>query len=261
MHSAFRARKIFTQRDFFLKKIVWEITFLGMYLCSCDHNGVVRLRMKKKRALKILVTAGPTRAYLDRVRYLSNFSTGKLGFLLCQTLLKNKFSVSAVVGPTACPFADLKLHTLIPVETTREMHAAVMNACRKEKPDVVVFTAAVLDFEPTRLEKGKVSSNKKKWTLSLRPTPKIIDDVGKKFPKVRRVGFKLEWGRVKSMAAAQQAIEVLEKKKLDALVLNFLSEIEGKNHPAVFVTRSGSIIEVDTKDEIASAIAQFIATL
>jgi phosphopantothenoylcysteine synthetase/decarboxylase len=209
------------------------------------------------RRKKILVTAGPTRAYLDRVRFVSNFSTGELGFRLCDSLTRGGMAVAAVVGPTSYPFDRLKLSHHVSVETTTEMRDSVLSMCRKFRPDIVIFSAAVLDFEPARQEKGKVSSAVKNWSIKLKPTSKIIDEVGKKFPGVCRVGFKLEWERKEGKEAYRQAIEILEEKKLDALVLNFLSEIGKRKHPAVFVSRDGEIAEVSTKEEIARVLQRF----
>lgn len=204
------------------------------------------------------MTGGPTRAWLDRVRFLTNVSSGELAYELCRALCRRGFDVALVAGPTSQPFEKLPLARFRPVETADEMHAAVMSLCRTFRPDAAVFTAAVLDFAPARRESGKVTS-KGDWVVRLKPTKKIIDDVGKRYPKIRRVGFKLEWKRASQSAARAFARETIRRKNLDALVLNFLSEIKGGAHPACLYLADGSERPARTKRAIASGIARFLS--
>src|SRR5690606_10324088 len=97
--------------------------------------------------------------------------------------------------------------------------------------------------------------------ISLKPTPKIIDLVKQRFPRIRRVGFKLEPHQRDPKKAFQMAFETLEDRKLDALCLNFLGEITKDRHRAILVTRSGDISEADTKSEIATWICHQVAQL
>lgn len=208
---------------------------------------------------RVVVTGGPTRAYLDKVRFLSNVSTGSVAFLTAKELVRSGCEVSAVVGPTPLDFSRLGLAHLASVETHRDMREVVLRECRRFKPDVVVFAAAVLDFEPVRQKAGKVASRGGEWVVRLRPTPKIIDLVGKEFPKIRRVGFKLEWKNPGARKALRFAVETLEAKKLDALCLNYLSEIKSETqHPSIFVTREGEISFGATKADIARLIKGFV---
>lgn len=214
------------------------------------------------RRYRVLVTGGPTRAYLDRVRYLSNFSTGELALELCKKLHKAGAEVALVSGPCCQPFDELSLAEWISVETADEMHAGVLKLCRDFKPDYAVFAAAVLDFQPARVGKGKTSSSSR-WSLDLKPTPKIIDDVGKRFPAVKRVGFKLEWKAQTSTARDRFARRTMRTKGLDALVLNYLSEmsadISGKTHPAYLYSGQDKPVQAKRKPEIAGWISRFLA--
>ncbi len=211
---------------------------------------------KRNKPLTVLVTAGPTRAYLDKVRYLSNYSSGQLGYEICREIEKEN-KVIAVVGPCEAPLDKLKNTDLIRVETVEEMHHAVMHLCKKHSPDFAVLSAAVLDFAPKKIAAGKRSS-KNTWNLQLVPTPKIIDEITKKFPKIKKVAFKLEWKSTSIKSLKSFAMKNLKDKSAEVLCLNFLSEIKGKTHPAFLFTRDGKYQKVDTKKAIAHWINRYI---
>lgn len=188
--------------------------------------------MRRERQT-ILVTGGPTRAYLDDVRFLSNLSTGGLAFELCRQLKKRGVDVVAVVGPSDFDFESLKLKSLVRVETNREMHEAVMRAASRYEPTWGIFSAAVLDFEPVNIKAGKVSSELSRWTIQLRPAPKILDDVARRFPKMLRVGFKLESRQRGDGAARKFARAYLAKKRLQGLCYNEVQKIGKTDHRAL----------------------------
>ena len=202
------------------------------------------------------MTGGPTRAYLDDVRYLSNVSSGKTAYEICKLLSKEHFDVVAVVGPTLEPFENLNLKQLIPVETNQEMRKAVHSACKKYRPEFAIFSAAVLDFEPTIIQKKKVSSHQKKWTIHLKPAPKIIDEVRKKFPKIKIFGFKLESKKIRNKEKFVQSI--IEKKNLLGLCFNYLEEVEKSRHVSYLTNSQGETKTGRTKKEIALWIASQI---
>src|SRR3989338_210694 len=202
-----------------------------------------------------LVTAGPTRAYLDGVRYLTNHSTGALGFHICIELLRRNFAVVAVVGPSALKFESLELIQLVRVETHREMLAAVKGVSRAHTPDVGVFCAAVLDFEPKALQKGKVSSGVKSWKLELVPTPKIVREFARLYPTTARIEFKLE------SKHSKRSLKALGKRLIEehgclAVCVNYLESISKKRHHAVILANDGKVYFRDSKAQIARTIAR-----
>lgn len=204
----------------------------------------------------VLVTAGPTRAPVDRVRYISNYSTGELGYHICVELKKRGFSVLLIAGPTALDFESLKLHKVIRVETTTEMRNAVLKEASAHRPNFAVFSAAVLDFQAKTVRKGKVRSTVKKWSVDLVPTRKIVRDYQSTFPSSERIEFKLETG-------SRASLENLGKKLVCqhgslAVVLNNIDLIRGQSHPALIVCRDGKIIRAATKKQIAKSIGQTI---
>jgi phosphopantothenoylcysteine synthetase/decarboxylase len=219
---------------------------------------VLKQKPKKKRPIRVVLTAGPTRAYLDSVRYLSNYSTGELGFCLSQALTKKGIELFAVVGPTQQPFSKLAFKKLVEVETADEMADATLKLCRAYKPDYAIFAAAVLDFKPQKVLSGKVSSQNKKWKIELVPTPKIIDRVGQSYPQIKRIGFKLEWERKTRKELLEFAHDLLARKKHHAVCVNFLPQIKKGSHPLWIVTKKGQVQKLRTKAEIANALAELV---
>lgn len=215
-------------------------------------------RRQQNRPVRILVTGGPTRAYLDRVRFLSNVSTGEVAYRLCRQLSVGGASVLAVIGPAAFDFESLDLAGLRRVETNDEMTRAVIAACRRFRPDVAIFSAAVLDFAPARARAGKVRSADGSWRLELRPTPKIVQEVARRFPEIRRIGFKLEWKRSRGVRAESAADRLRRRQGLDGLCLNYLSEIGRAAHPAVLSFSGAPARHVRTKQGIADAISDYV---
>lgn len=213
--------------------------------------------MRRKRPT-ILVTGGPTRAYLDEVRFLTNLSTGALAFELCKQLKALGANVVAVMGPTSLDFESLRLAKLERVETNGEMQAAIYRVARAHRPEWGIFSAAVLDFEPVKRRAGKVSSDVVRWDIRLRPAPKILDSVGKKFPKMKRVAFKLEAKKRSKTAAMSFAKSYLRKKGVEALVFNEVSHIGSSDHRARIFTANAEIGPAPGKQKLAQAICRLV---
>jgi phosphopantothenoylcysteine decarboxylase/phosphopantothenate--cysteine ligase len=211
-----------------------------------------------RRKPVVILTGGPTRAYLDRVRFLTNVSTGAVAFELAKALRARGFRVVAITGPTALPFDRLPLERWVPVETNDEMERAVLAACHRYRPFAAVFSAAVLDFAPARMQSGKRASLDGEWVLKLRPTRKIVDVVGQRHPSLVRVGFKLEWRR-ESQREARLVKRYLDDKSLDALLVNYLSELGPEHHPARLFRKDGTSVRCSGKPSVARAIAEFLA--
>lgn len=202
----------------------------------------------------VIVTAGPTRAYLDSVRYISNYSTGALGFEICSKLKKRGFDVVAIVGPTPLDFESLGLRKTVRVETNEQMRRAVLKLGRTERPSLAIFAAAVLDFEPKVVRKGKVRSTEKSWTVRLVPAPKIVREFQRQFPWVQRIEFKLEVTRSRLILGQK----LLDQHKCLAVVLNHLGDIHSGKHSAIIAVRDGRVYHPKKKKEIAQRIAEII---
>lgn len=163
------------------------------------------------RGLKVLVTAGPTREYLDTVRFISNPSSGKMGYALAEEAAQRGADVFLVSGPTSLtPPAGVKL---ISVESTRAMAREVEKIF--PQVDVVVAAAAVVDYEFPRKFDHKLKKERGPLQLELRPTIDILAELGQKKDQKILVGFAAE-----SEEVVANARKKLKKKNLDLMVAN-----------------------------------------
>lgn len=162
--------------------------------------------------VSILITAGPTREYIDPVRYLSNDSSGQMGFALAAEAKKRGYRVTLIHGP-------VNLAAPIGIRTVSVVSAAdMLRACSKEWPrhDVLIMAAAVADYRPRNVSAIKIKKQKADLTLKLEPTVDILATlVGKKEANQRVIGFALE-----DRNPRERAHDKLMRKNLDAIVLN-----------------------------------------
>jgi len=206
----------------------------------------------KKR--KILITAGPTREMLDPVRFISNMSTGEMGYSLADIASKKDWDVTLISGPTA--LKPPKLSEYIAITSAAELK----KACEKEFPkhDVLVMVAAVCDFTAQRKHDHKIHRTHTKQ-LNLKRTPDILAALGKKRAGRLAIGFCLETERWLENAKSK-----LKRKHLDGIVANYYTKTHipfGKRRiNTAFVTRDGQITHLKhkTKRQIASALLKWI---
>ncbi len=160
--------------------------------------------------LKILVTAGPTREPIDPVRFISNYSTGLLGWEIARVAKKRGHQVILVSGPTA--LAKPKNVCSVDVQTSRELEKELKK--RFSWCDCLIMTAAVCDFRPHSVAKNKIKRGKKEeLILKLRKNPDILKGLGRRKGKKILVGFALETEGLKKNAQRK-----LRQKNLDLIV-------------------------------------------
>ncbi len=166
---------------------------------------------------KVLVTAGPTQEAIDPVRYISNSSTGKMGYALAKTLIDNGANVYLVSGPTSLKIDSDQL-SLVNVRSAQEMFEAAgqyFEAC-----DIAIFAAAVSDYAPQVNYLKKIKKSSDKLQLELVKTPDIAKSLSTKKSKAQfTVGFALE-----THDEEKYAREKLREKNLDMIVLNSLND-------------------------------------
>ncbi len=164
------------------------------------------------RALALLITAGPTREYIDSVRYLSNDSSGKMGFALAAAARARGHRVTLIHGPVALPPpAGVTCRAVLSA-------AQMLRACRAAWPkhDVLIMAAAVADYTVAKRSAVKLKKTRRDLTLRLVPTVDILATLaGARRARQRVIGFALE-----DRAPRRHARAKLEKKGLDAIVLN-----------------------------------------
>ncbi len=168
---------------------------------------------------RILLTAGPTRAHLDDVRYLTNASSGRMAAALASAALARGHDVTIVSGPVQVRYP--RRARVVPVVTTSEMLAASL--AELPRCDGVIAAAAPCDFEPVKRVRGKIPRVGDGLTLELRPTPDVIATLARKAPRDRWfVAFALEPG-----GDPRRAFEKIEAKRCDLIVVNDLTAMEG----------------------------------
>lgn len=169
-------------------------------------------RSKELDGKKIMITAGPTYEKIDPVRFIGNYSSGKMGLALAEECVRRGADVTLICGPVSIHSAA-KMHR-IDVESCQEMY----DAAAKVYPsmDAAILCAAVADFRPETTADKKIKRGKDNMTIRLCPTRDIAQELGKiKNEKQRLIGFALETNDEKS-----NALNKLVKKNFDFIVLN-----------------------------------------
>ncbi len=198
--------------------------------------------------MKILITAGPTREYIDPVRFISNPATGTLGFMIAKKAKKKGHDVIVIAGP--CEIPPLKGIKVFSVESALEMQDRV----ERYFPlvDVLIMTAAVSDWRPARMYKQKIKI-KRNWKLNLIANPDILKTVSRRKNRNQIiVGFALE-----SENILENARKKLKKKRLDLIVANSISNFgnTSKKTDIFFLFSDGTTKKVFcTKARLASLL-------
>lgn len=200
------------------------------------------------KAKRILVTAGPTREPIDPVRFISNPSSGKMGFAVAQAAAHRGGDVVLVTGPTVLP--DLPSVETIRVQTAREMASAVLE--QATDCDVVIKTAAVSDYRPINPADHKIKKNETHTTLNLEQTQDILKEIGKRKTHQILVGFAAETGDLDRNAKTK-----LKEKNLDMIVGNRVdspaSGFEANKNTVKIFHKDGTIESFPTMDKSAVA--------
>ncbi|NWF96822.1 MAG: bifunctional phosphopantothenoylcysteine decarboxylase/phosphopantothenate--cysteine ligase CoaBC [Candidatus Thorarchaeota archaeon] len=182
-----------------------------------------------------VVTAGPTRGWLDRVRFMTNPSTGKMGIETAKEIAARGGEVVLVLGPTSQPVPE-HLDT-IRVETAKEMLDSVLSSIADRKADVFISSAAVLDFEPEEREDRKRPSGES-YTVRLVSTPKIIDTVRRKYSDLFIVGFKVESG------VSEAELESKAREKILSGVCNLVVGNDERKRGVAFGSDTNEVVIV-----------------
>lgn len=202
---------------------------------SIVEAAVSALAEKDLAGEQVLVTAGPTREYLDPVRFLSNRSSGKMGYALAKIAKRRGAEVTLVSGPTVIKPPEGV--DLIRVETAQEMYTAVMDNIPMST--LFIMSAAVADFAPLETKSTKIEK-KEKFLLNLIKTTDILAEVGKLKKKPFTVGFAAETG-----SRIDRARKKLLGKDVDMIVFNDVSK-----KGAGFDVDTNEVVLIDREHEL-----------
>ena len=199
---------------------------------------------------KILITAGPTYEKIDPVRFVGNYSTGKMGFALAEVCALQGADVCLISGPVQLKTKHQNIER-IDVETAEQMYEAVMN--RFYGMDGAILCAAVADFTPLETSQTKIKRESENLLLELKPTKDIAIAVGEmKTESQFLVGFALETNNEEA-----NAVSKMERKNFDFIVLNSLQDKQagfGYNTNKIsIIHRSGNKIQFELKNKNAVA--------
>jgi phosphopantothenoylcysteine decarboxylase/phosphopantothenate--cysteine ligase len=204
--------------------------------------------LKNKR---ILVTAGPTQEPIDPVRFISNPSSGKMGFAIARAAAHRGGDLILVTGPTA--LEDLPSVKTIRVQTALEMASAVFE--QVTDCDVIIKTAAVSDYRPKTPAVQKIKKNKKQMVLHLEQTQDILKEIGKQKTHQILVGFAAE-----TEALEKSAQKKLKEKNLDIIVGNRVdlpdSGFKSDTNTVTLFYKDGTTESLPTMDK--EAVAQLL---
>ena len=198
---------------------------------------------------KILVTAGPTREHLDPVRFLSNRSSGRMGYAIARAAYRRGAEVTLISGNSSLtPPGGIRF---ISAETAADM----LNAVEKEiqSADTFIMSAAVSDFMPAKISKEKIEKSGE-LLLNLKQTPDIISEVGRKKNRLFVVGFAAETGK-----RIDRARRKFKEKNMDILVFNDVSEAGSgfdvdTNKVVIIDSEKETELPLMSKDSVANAI-------
>ena len=207
------------------------------------------------QGVRVLVSAGPTREAIDPVRYLSNRSSGKMGYALARAAVEAGAEVTLVSGPVA--LAPPERARFVAVESAAEMYEAVLAASGATQ--LFIATAAVADYRPRRAAADKIKKSSATLTLTLERTPDILAAVAASPAAPFTVGFAAETTDVDHYAR-----ETLARKGLDLVVANAVAAAEGgfeadDNAVTVCWAGGGRTFPLMSKEKLARALITLIA--
>ncbi len=217
---------------------------------------IVRLVTPKDLAnKKILITAGPTREPIDPVRFISNPSSGKMGYALAKEAKNRGAKVTLISGPSS--LKPPNVNKFIPVETAKEMAERVFKEAGES--DVVIMTAAVADYTPAKYSANKIKKKVGKLNIELIRTTDVLKKLGEHKDKKILVGFAAETENIEA-----NAMRKLKEKNLDLIVLNKIGEkgsgFASDTNKVILIYRNGKRMDFDKmeKSKVAGVILDAI---
>ena len=194
---------------------------------------------------KILITSGRTKENIDPIRYLSNNSSGKMGYSLAQAAIDLGAEVTLISGPTNLEIPK-GLKSFVSVESALEMYEKVNQYFGDT--DIFIACAAVADYRPKEYKKEKIKKSDSDLILELVRNPDILFEMGKKKDNQLLIGFAAETNDIK-----ENALKKLEKKNLDFIVANNASTMGNNTNTVEIIRKNKTSIKINQKNKIELA--------
>lgn len=255
-----------------LRRLGYHVMEPGEGYLACGYEGKGRLpepetildevrrllRQKDLAGERLLVTAGPSREPLDPVRYISNRSSGKMGYALARAGLRRGAEVLLVSGPTGLePPHGVKFQQ---VTTAEQMRRAVLDEF--ESCSAVIMAAAVADYRPVEVARQKIKRGKGALELRLEPNPDILKELGTRKNGKLLIGFAAETENLTGNAQKK-----LQEKNLDIIIANDVTQegsgFDGDTNQVTIVDRGGAIRDLPlmSKDQVADRVLDHLLEL
>ena len=221
---------------------------------------ILREIAKEKDLLgrKVLVTAGPTQEAIDPVRYITNHSSGKMGYALAKAAMLRGADVTLVSGP--CAIEPPPFVKLVPVVTAKEMFDAVTSVSFEQ--DIIIKAAAVADYRPANVYEDKVKKHEEQMSIKLEKTDDILGYLGEhRLPGQFLCGFSMETQNMLGNSRAK-----LEKKHLDMVAANNLkvagAGFQGDTNVLTLITQDEDVsLQLMSKEDAANVILDKILSI
>ena len=194
---------------------------------------------------KVLITSGRTKENIDPIRYLSNNSSGKMGYSLAQAAIDLGAEVTLISGPTNLEIPK-GLKSFVSVESALEMYEKVNEYFRYT--DIFIACAAVADYRPKEYKKEKIKKSDSDLILELVRNPDILFEMGKKKDNQLLIGFAAETNDIK-----ENALKKLEKKNLDFIVANNASTMGNNTNTVEIIRKDKTSVKINQKNKIELA--------
>jgi len=253
-----------------LKELGWEVVEPGSGYLACGESGRGRLAEVKEiveaaeywfypkllKGKKVVITAGPTREYIDPVRFISNPSSGRMGYALAKAAAGMGAEVVLISGKTCLepPYKVKKIE----VETVEEMKEAALREFKEA--DVYISAAAIGDYTPAERSSKKIKKGKGELLIKLKRAPDILKLIGQRKREGQVVvGFAAETDNL-----IENAKDKLKRKNLDLIVANLVSDgVFGSSKTRVSILdKGGNVLEAEgSKEEVALEILKRISSI
>ena len=253
-----------------LKKYGYEIVDPAVGYLACGDTGAGKMpepetlyqyilrdlaREKDLKGLKIMVTAGPTQESIDPVRYITNHSSGKMGYVIARNAMQRGADVTLVSGPVA--LAPVPFVRTIPVTTAQEMFEAVRD--NLDAQDILIKSAAVADYRPSQVSEEKVKKSDGEMSIELERTQDILGYVARHRREDQVIcGFSME-----TQNMLENSRKKLDKKNLDMIAANNLKDAGAgfatdTNLITIITEKEEKALPLLTKDEAAHELLSYI---